>query len=92
MAVVYTGPHQDPSRVARSLQEAAKRVGGAAPVTVTDGPTLGFVVDTATHNAWRTAAKSGAETKKRKPRTKPDTASAPKQNRQRMKPVEGGES
>lgn len=92
MAVVYVGRHQDPSRVARSLMEAAARVGGAKPATITDGPTLGFVVDAATHSAWRTAAKSGPDVKKRKPKTKPDTASAPKANRQKMKPVEGGES
>ena len=92
MAVVYVGRHQDASRVARSLTEAADRVGGAKPMTVTDGPTLGFVVDAATHSAWRTAAKSGPDAKKRKPRAKPDTASAPKQNRQRMKPAEGGDT
>ena len=92
MAVVYVGRHQDPSRVARSLIEAAERVGGDKPTTITDGPTMGFVVDAATHSAWRTAAKSGPDAKKRKPRAKPDTASAPKQQRQKMKPVEGGES
>src|SRR5690625_6893080 len=76
MAVVYVGRHQDPSRVARSLIEAAERVGGEKPTTITDGPTMGFVVDAATHSAWRTAAKSGPDAKKRKPRAKPDTASA----------------
>lgn len=88
MAVVYVGRNQDPSRVYRSLREAADRVGSAKPKRVTDGPGVAFVIDTATHNTWRNAAKSGPDAKKRAAKVKPDTASAPRQNKQKMTPVE----
>lgn len=87
MAVVYVAKHQDASQVARSLFLAAEAVGGQKPRRVTDGPRAGFVVDSATLSQWQTNAKSGSKKKTRKPKVKPDTASATHVAKEKMKPV-----
>ena len=89
MARVFVARHQDPSRVAASLRQAALRVGGAPIRTDTSGQRMAFIVDSATHESWRNPPKPAVKKSPAKRK-----ASTSQSGPQKMKPVDdatGGE-